>query len=677
MLLFLIFWPLAMAIPCAAMGMKDQRLRDNLPMLTCIVEFAAALYSAYLSVTGTGLQFAFPEVCGLGLNFIMDGFRALWTVIITFCWMMSEVLAREYLEGHQSRYHLFTLITLCGTMGVFLSEDLYTTFVFFEMMSLASWAWVAHEDTPKARYASDTYLAVAVIGGLTTLMGLFILGYLTGGNLTISRLYENCYPLLFTGERRMLIAAGILLLMGFGAKAGMFPLHFWLPMAHPVAPAPASALLSGVLTKCGIFGIIATSCGIFQNDPSWGKLVLGLGAVTMLWGAVLGVFSVDLKRTLACSSVSQIGFILTGIGMCCILGGDNALASRGVILHMVNHSLIKLTLFLFAGIVAMNRHTLDLNRLRGCCRGNKPLMAAFLMAGLSVAGIPMFSGYVSKTLLHESIVEGAELIKRMGGAPESLHVIEWIFLISGGLTLAYMSKLFYTLFILPPEDKQPPLKMKKASLIAVLVPACLMPIMGILPYASMDRIAELGRGFLAGAELEESVNYFSVKNLSGAAISICIGALVFLLFVRRVLMDKDKNGVAIHRDVWPQWLDLEKHGLRPLVGAALPMVCGAVFRVLDYLPDGLALLLRHTLLSDRLPAPQAVSDSESLDSVGNALDRAGRRLGRRAGKPSFVYILAERQRSLQLTTNIICSSMSFGLLLFCTGLTLTLMYLLL
>lgn len=680
LLLFLTLWPLVMAIVCAAFGRKTPALRDGLPLFACFTELAAAAYAFCAYLANTSFHLSLNELGGLGLHFTMDGFRAVWVPLIAFCWAMSELLAREYLEEHQCRYHVFTLLTLCGTMGVFLSADLYTTFFFFETMSLASWAWVAHEDDAKAKYAADTYLAVAVIGGLVTLMGLFILAYLTGGDLTIDGLYERCQPL-FQTHREALVTAGVLLLLGFGAKAGMFPLHFWLPMAHPVAPAPASALLSGVLTKCGVFGIIAVSAGIFYGNARWGEIVLALGVITMLWGAILGVFAVDLKRTLACSSVSQIGFILTGIGMCGILetsapGAGSALAARGVMLHMMNHSLIKLVLFLLAGVVAMNRHTLDLNQLRGSCRGNKPLTFAFLMAGLSVAGVPLFSGYISKTLLHEGIVEGAALIQANGGNYLAFRVIEWIFLFSGGLTLAYISKLFYMLFLLPPEGKAEPLHMRPASAIAVILPACLMPLFGLLPHHTMDAFAEMGRAFLHGAPLTETVAYFSLKNLSGAVISLCIGALVFLLFIRRFLMRPDKNGVPALRDVWPTWFDLEKNVFRPVAAKALPAVCGTVFRLLDYLPDTLLLLLRNTLLRDRMPTPEAISDSEAIDRAGYELDHIARRFGQRKGKPSFVYLLAERQRSFVLTTKLIVASLSFGLLLFCAGLTLTLFYLL-
>ena len=145
-------------------------------------------------------------------------------------------------------------------------------------------------------------------------------------------------------DRGVLWASGILILIGFGAKAGAFPLHIWLPTAHPAAPAPASAVLSGVITKTGIYGVLVLSTTIFLHDAGWGMVLAVIGAITMVLGAVLAVCSIDLKRTFACSSVSQIGFILVGISMQCLLGHHNALAVDGTILHIFNHSLIKICL---------------------------------------------------------------------------------------------------------------------------------------------------------------------------------------------------------------------------------------------------------------------------------------------------------------------------------------------
>ena len=286
-----------------------------------------------------------PGICGMGLTFTVDGFRAVYGTIAAFMWLMSSVFSVEYFKHYRNktRYYIFTLITFVATEAIFFSADLYTTFIFFEIMSFASYVWVAQDERKESLRAAATYLAVAVIGGLVMLMGLFLLYYQVG-TLEISKLHEAC-------QGKNVYVAAACLFVGFGAKAGAFPLHIWLPKAHPVAPAPASALLSGILTKTGIFGILVITCQILLHDEKWGAFVLLIGVVTMFVGAVLAVFSIDFKRTLACSSVSQIGFILVGVGMQGLLAEENVLAVRGTFLHMVNHSLFKLVLFMAAGVI--------------------------------------------------------------------------------------------------------------------------------------------------------------------------------------------------------------------------------------------------------------------------------------------------------------------------------------
>ena len=303
-------------------------------------------------------------------------------------------------------------------------------------MSFASYVWVVQEQDREAVSAGKTYLAIAVFGGMALLMGLFLL-YNVTGTLVIAELSAAIST---AGKSTKLYIAAFCMLAGFGAKAGLFPLHVWLPRAHPVAPAPASALLSGVLTKTGVFGLLLISANILIEYTLWGYTLLVLGAITMVLGAVLAVFSTNLKRTLACSSLSQIGFITVGVSMLVLLGEENGPAANGTVLYMLNHSLVKLVLFLSAGAIYAGAHTLDLNRLRGYGR-NKPAIALpFLLGACSLAGIPGTAGYLSKTLVHESLVEYAA----HGGA--LITVTEWLFLLSGGLTAAYMLKLFVTIF---------------------------------------------------------------------------------------------------------------------------------------------------------------------------------------------------------------------------------------
>ncbi|MCD7736070.1 MAG: sodium:proton antiporter [Lachnospiraceae bacterium] len=507
---------------------------------TAIVEFVLALALLFCCADKAGkdaaLFFTVPGICGFGLSFTLDGFRLIYALIAALMWMMTALLCPEYFSGHSNtaRFYAFFLLTLGATMGVFLSADLYTTFLFFEMMSFTSYVWVAHEENNAALRAADTYLAVAVFGGLVMLMGIFGIWHELG-TLTISELPAAAAAY---GNKPLLYALGCCMLVGFGAKAGAFPLHIWLPKAHPVAPAPASALLSGILTKTGIYGILATTCGLFLGDRQWGILILLIGAVTMFGGALLAVFSIDLKRTLACSSMSQIGFILIGIGMLCVLGEENALAAHGTLLHMINHSLIKLVLFMAAGVIYMNVHALDLNVIRGYGRKKPLLKVIFLIGALAIGGIPCFGGYISKTLLHESILEY--------GGGWAFRALEYLFLFCGGMTVAYMTKLFVAIFIEKNVDERlqetydsQKKYMNPVSTFALAGSAALLLVWGVFPHGLMDRAAEFGESFMGLEEFGLTVSYFSMKNLSGALVSIVIGALVYLLFIRKLLMKKN------------------------------------------------------------------------------------------------------------------------------------------
>lgn len=618
------------------------------------------------------------HICGMEFSFAVDGFRGLYALIAAFMWLVSTLFSFEYMAHYQNnnRYYFFLLLTLGATVGVFLSADFFTMFVFFEIMSMASYVWVAQDEKKASLRAAETYLGIAVIGGLCILMGMFLLygefGSLsTAGELGTSgglfRIAESQYFQLAAGgaHRERIVAAGLLMLAGFGAKAGAVPLHIWLPKAHPVAPAPASALLSGILTKTGVFGTMLLTLQVFFGERRFGLLIFWLGILTMVTGAVLALFSVDFKRTLACSSVSQIGFIFTGVGTAGAFSVSTgfsqegyAMSLNGSILHMVNHSLIKLVLFTAAGVVFMNLHKLNLNEIRGFGR-KKPLLHAIFLAGaLGIAGVPLFNGYVSKSLLHEGLV----LLQAEQPAPW-LKTAEWIFIISGGFTAAYMTKLYIALFWEKNKDesKQAAYEekkryMKPLSAVLLCIAALLLPILGIA--------AGIGEGV------------FKVESLWGALLSLFIGAVVYFLIVRRILL---KDGVYL--ELWkPEW-DLEERVYRPLL-KGLDLALSTVCRLLDRLPDYLIVGLRKTVYKDS-PLPHELEEGNVLTHTVGVLMDDGKMLANRTfrrKKPiqiSFEHKLAMFVEELKENHTMIGRSLSFGLLLFCLGLLMTLVYMLL
>ncbi|MCI8837892.1 MAG: NADH dehydrogenase [Hungatella sp.] len=695
----------------------------------------------------SGWEIMVPGICGMGLHLKMDGFRMVYTAIAVLMWGVAGAFSREYMAHYKnkSRYYVFFWATFLATVGVFLSADLYTTFIFFEIMSFTSYVWVAFDEKAESLQAAETYLAVAVIGGMVMLMGLFLL-YGVLGTLDMDKVgpaakavlagretFENGRAIQaaggFASPKVQLYVAGGLMLFGFGAKAGCFPLHIWLPKAHPVAPAPASALLSGILTKAGVFGIIIVSCVMFGNDGAWGLLIAGLGLITMFLGALLAVFSVNLKRTLACSSVSQIGFIMTGIGMSCLLswaGEGNLLAVRGAFLHMVNHSLIKLVLFLCAGAVYMNLHQLDLNDVRGFGRGKPELCFCFLMGALGIGGIPLWNGYVSKTLLHESIVEYAHLLEEgvlageegagiISTVPAALLPVltdpavwkaaEWVFLFTGGMTVAYMVKLFVALFV----DKHPVRQaefdemsshyMKPLSRLVLVGAAVILPALGMMPHVTMDRIADLGQGFFGGTGHAHVIAFFSPVNLKGGLISIGIGLVLYAAVIRQFLMRPETGAVGTEAEAsggdkkagvrgrcyvnrWPSWLDLENLVYRPVLQVFMA-VASVVCRALDHMTDGAVVLLRKTVYR-QLPEPKAHLEGNWLahllggivDGFGLLWEKVSGKSGDGQVRVSAVHHFIEREKQMKHMGMLVEQSFSFGLILFCIGLCLTLGYLL-
>lgn len=637
------------------------------------------------------------------INFCYTPFRGVFGILTAAAWFAAALYARQFMkeDEHSKRYNFFNLITFGATMGVFFAADFFTLFVFFEIMSLASFMLVAHRNTKEAKYASGTYLGISIAGGMAILMGLFII-------------YSNSNN---SANEGLFFAAAVCMFLGFGAKAGAFPLHVWLPASYTEAPAPATALLSAVLSKTGIFGLLLVTSDLLPMNARWGKLMIAVGIATMLLGGVRGVTSGNFKTTLAYSSMSQIGFMLAGVGMqplaarFAFSGTEQAfdekaleiykMAVNGTFLHMINHSLVKLVLFMLAGIVFLNAGSYELNKARGFGRKKPFMLTMFLIAALGVCGIPLLNGYVSKTLLHESIAEYSKLLMEI--APDAvseialLKMAEYFFIFSGGLTVAYMIKLFVVLFVDKNEDPriQSGYEGKKdymafSDMIAVLICAIPIPIIGIIPNITADKLADYGfmgnaaseiadYGFMDNAPgmMHDAVNYFSVKNLTGAAASAAVGVLVYVAIVRFLMLKiKDKR----YREVFPSWLDMEKYVYMDVFYVFVPFVLGIVSRILDSAADMMVVIFRKTVFCDRHIPYELPEGNRMTHLIGKNMELAKKAYCAAQGKEykpgDYEHKLALKNMDIFENLRIIERSLSFGLFMFCVGLLLIMIYLL-
>ena len=274
--------------------------------------------------------------------------------------------------------------------------------------------------------------------------------------------------------------------------------------------------------------------------------------------------------------------------------------------YMVNHSLVKLVLFLAAGVIHMNTGKLNLNEIRGYGRGKPLLMYVFSMGALGLVGMPLWSGYVGKTLIHESIVEHIHqlhLPTYTGAISELLHsglftlqnevvlfqAVEWIFLISGALTAAYMFKLFAALFLSEPVRHSHSRRAYVSTPNAVLLTlaASVLPLLGIFPHRLMTPIGALGAPFMNGHPPAHPVDYFAWSNLKGSVLTLALGAAFYFSIVYARLMRRGPDGHRHYIDPWPEWLDLERFLYRPILTGLLPFLGALLARVVDFLCDGL------------------------------------------------------------------------------------------
>lgn len=410
------------------------------------------------------------------IEFVADPIGVTFALAAALVWFCATLYATAWLREDPApvRFQLVSLVLLSANLGVVLAGDLLTLYLCFEVLGLGALLLIVHDGTEGARRAGVKYFWMTVCGGISLLAGILLFHALTGSfEIAAAARDGSASPLTWW--------AFALMLIGFGVKAGMMPLHVWLPDAHPVAPPPASALLSGVMIKVGAYGIFrvlnaATTGQATSGDTvePWaiaadmGLVVIWLGLITMLFGVILALGQQQAKRLLAWSSVSQMGFILTGLGTGAYLGGDGAMASAGGLLHVVNHGLFKGALFLGAGAVVLRTGTADMNRLGGLWRKMPVTFGCMLIAAAGISGIPLFNGFVSKCMIHHGLVAAGE----HGGG--MLLAAEWIFLATCAGTFACFVRFIGLVFLQEPETdwndsvRDPPAAMQAAMALMVL-----------------------------------------------------------------------------------------------------------------------------------------------------------------------------------------------------------------
>jgi len=414
--------PALVGVATFALGERRPRARNAVNLIGAVVASIAVLALVRTAYAGDTIASRIPILPGFTLGMEADLLGLLYATVATVLWVVTLVYAIGYMDHGRDRARFFGFFALCiaAANGVALAEDPLSLFIFYEVLSLTTYPLVVHTGTPEAVAAGRKYLFYALGGGAALLIGVVWLAALAGQTpFTPGGALDA-----IQGHAGALRAIFALMVIGFGVKAALMPLHGWLPGAM-VAPAPVSSLLHAVaVVKAGVFGIIR-----LVNELYGPELATSLGvavplaaaaAATVIIASVIALRQDDFKRRLAYSTVAQLSYITLGTALC------SPLAAAGALAHLAHHAVMKITMFFTAGSVYETLHVKKISQMPGVARRMPLTMASFAVAAFALAGIPPLAGFASKWLLGAGAAEG--------GSTWALLV----YVTSGALAIGYM-----------------------------------------------------------------------------------------------------------------------------------------------------------------------------------------------------------------------------------------------
>ena len=487
MLILSIFVPMLLGL--GILLVQEFKSRKVLLAITGASLAAGAILSLGVISGGEAELFLFSFGKNLDLYFHVDSLGKLFALVADVVWLLSGFYAFVYMkhEQEEKRFFGFYVMVLGVLHALTFSGNLVTFYLFYELMTLLSVPLILHNRSKDAIKGGLKYLFYSLFGAYMVLFGLFFLNrfafslaFLPGGNLNMNAV---------AGNESLMLVVVFSMIIGFGVKAGMFPLHAWLPTAHPVAPAPASAVMSGIIVKMGVLGMIRVVYYLVGADfirGTWVQTVwMSLALLTVFMGSMLAYREKIMKKRLAYSTVSQASYILFGLSLL------QPAAMTGALLHVVFHAVIKSCLFLSAGAIIYKTHKTNVSELRGIGKEMPVAIWCYTFASAALIGIPPASGFISKWYL------------ATGALASGIDVFSWlgpvVLLVSALLTAGYLLPITVNGFLPGADYDYAALEKKEPEptmLLPLLILAALAVVLGLLPNPLTSYITGIVAGVL-------------------------------------------------------------------------------------------------------------------------------------------------------------------------------------
>ena len=480
-------------------------------------------------------------------SFVVDKLSSLFLLIISVAAMATVLYSRGYVAGYMKRFspahfslHYTALVLLVVSMMFVVMSSGGVSFLFsWELMTIASFILILFEaDRQDVRRAALNYLVMMHIGFMFLVVG-FVLLYNVTGSANFSAVEDY-----FKMEAPLPLF--VILFIGFGMKAGIFPMHIWLPEAHPAAPSHVSAIMSGVMIKTGVYGIMRLMQAIDSNTAllyDIGLIVLLSGIVTGLWGVIFAAMQNDVKRLLAYSSIENIGVILIGLGIAAVghAAGSDLIGMCGLcgaLLHTVNHSLFKSMLFFSAGNIYSMMHTTKMNQMGGLAKHMPVTAILMLFATVAICALPPLNGFVSELLIYIGMFNG------VSDGHEVLYSIAGIIALSliGGIVVLAFTKLYGVVFLGSPRSHHvaESTEVDNLRIGAMAIPAAFILFIGLFPQFAIRPVAIVAEA-ISGADNSIAVNHFAPTLQSLSAVAWVLVAIVLLLYVLKHKLQSERK----------------------------------------------------------------------------------------------------------------------------------------
>ncbi|MFH1826032.1 MAG: NADH-quinone oxidoreductase subunit M [bacterium] len=413
--------------------LKVKRSAEIVAILALVCSFLVLLTTANSIFSGKIINYNLGGWSApFGISLQIDGLSFFFAALV----LSVGTIIMVYSLGiylYARRFYSLLLIALTGILGIIMTRDIFNLYVFFEILAVASYVLITYKHKPRTITASFKYLIMTESTWVFFLLAIALLYSLTG-TLNMNSIAAQM-PHIFRANPQVVFLIFSIMLVSFGIKCGMYPLHTWIPEAHSQAPTPVSSLLSGLVLKVGLYAMIRVFYLFFGQTllaAGFSNIIIFFGLITIVYGACLALVQEELKRMLAYSSINQIGVIMVGIGL------GTQLGLEGALFHIFNHALIKVALFFCAGIIISQTGFWRISRMKGIWHQMPGVTFSFCLLSLAVIGIPPFNGFVSKLLI-------------INAALQTHNYLIIFFLFTGIiLTAAYYFRVIQTFF--SPEE---------------------------------------------------------------------------------------------------------------------------------------------------------------------------------------------------------------------------------